>query len=155
MGIRKKIKEKLNLTSGSTRIVFFFGKSVLKIPRIDRGFKGLTEGIKANQEEKHKWDNALWSGNSVIIEKLCPVEGISFFGVFLWMERADRILTDIEWKKWENLLKQEKYRSWWMDVTRNNCMMLDNQVVMVDYATHDNSKNGGTSGKLIILEPKI
>jgi hypothetical protein len=49
-------------------------------------------------------------------------------------------LTEFEWKRYEKMLKAEKYWKWFNDVTPKNAMMLNNKVVMVDYAYHPKAK---------------
>lgn len=137
---KKKIKDTLNLTSGSTRMVFFFGKYAVKMPRLDLGISGIKIGIESNQEECIKYTKALDRNDIIVLDKLCPIHYAFFCGFFIVMQKADRHLTEFEWKRYEKVLKAEKYWKWFNDVTPKNAMMLNNKVVMVDYAYHPKAK---------------
>jgi len=140
---KKKIKEKLHLTGGSTRLVFFFGKTAVKIPRLDLGLKGLRAGMESNREEYIKWNKAKGENIPYIRTVLCPVKWISFYGFFLGMEKADEFLNDYWYKVYEKELNHKKYEDWFNDVTIHNVMLLRDRVVMVDYAHFEKAKKGG------------
>lgn len=149
---KKRIKELLNLSGGSTRMVFFFGKYAVKIPRLDLGISGYQLGLKSNREEFRKYRKAEYKNKLVILQKLCPIHTKYLGGFVLVMQKADRHLTQEEFEKCEKVLELPKYHKWFNDVTINNVMWMGDRVVMVDYANNKKQKGVGIRRDLIIYD---
>lgn len=138
---RKKIKALFGnkMESGGTRMVFMFKSFVIKIPRIDFGWEIFLSGWLANVAERNKWKMIQKRTPYYDIWRpfLCPILFSSPLGIFVFMKRADKYLTETELKEWKlkNLPEgEEEYQYWFDDLHRRNVMWLKDRVVVVDYA---------------------
>jgi hypothetical protein len=116
----------MNLKYGLTRTVLLIGKYAIKFPRIRWGWKFFLMGFVANLQEKETYERFKDFYNI----KLCPVL-FGFAGIILIMRRVDKHV-----ESFEEIEEYIKNNNTSIDLNFENFGYIDNELVLVDYATN-------------------
>lgn len=123
---------------GTTRIVFEFDKTVVKIPNFLGSWSRFLRGILANIHEQQTWKWNSGKYESGFSHLLCPVLWCSWGGWVLVMKKA-RTFSWEEWEKMEYFIDQHRAH-FSGDDSVSNYGVLDNRLVKIDYGQLNNNK---------------